>query len=486
MSPSRQCIRRPGRVRGVTCAAFLLLPLLLLCCGVSTAQALEPPAFADALWRVLSLRDYNTRVVLVGTALLGLACGVAGSFMVLRKKALLGDAISHATLPGIALAFIVMVGLGGSGKSLPGLLAGAALTGLLGMGFILLIRHRTRLPEDAALGIVLSVFFGAGVALLGVIQKMDAGSAAGLESFIYGKTASMLAEDGRRIAIAAGGLVLLCAVLFKEFRVLCFDPEYARAQGWPVRGLDALMMGLVVLTTVIGLQAVGLILVIALLIIPAVAARFWTENLRSMVILAAGFGALSGMLGSGFSAVYPDLPAGGIIVLVASAIFAVSLLTGRSRGILHRLWARIRLERRIDRQHVLRAFIELGSSDRPALVLSTDALHRARHWSRLRLSSALRGLEREELALQVPGGWQLTADGLEEASRVVRNHRLWELYLIRYADVAASHVDRDADMIEHVLGRAMVAQLEEMLVARAPVAPVPESPHPILPEGGPS
>lgn len=447
-------------------------------------------AFADvgdlgsAFWRVFSLRDYNTRVVMAGTGLLGVACGVVGSFMVLRKKALLGDAISHATLPGIALAFMVMVAAGGTGKYLPGLLAGATLTGLLGMGFILLIRSQTRLPEDAALGIVLSVFFGAGVALLGIIQKMDTGSAAGLESFIYGKTASMLAEDGRRIAWCAAALALLSAVLFKEFRALCFDAEFARVQGWPVRWLDAVMMGMVVAATVIGLQAVGLILVIALLIIPAAAARFWTEELQGMVLLAACFGGLSGVVGSGLSALLPHLPAGAVIVLTASALFVLSLLFGRARGVVRRIRARLCLEGRIDRQHALRSLYELNGDNAVAVAVPESALHAARHWSARRLKATLRRLAREDLVRRLPGGWQLTADGLDDARRVVRNHRLWELYLIHHAAVAPSHVDRDADLIEHVLGRAMVEELEGLLEAAAPAPPVPASPHPLPTEPG--
>jgi len=157
----------------------------------------------DILLRVLLLKDYNTRVVMLGTMTLGLAAGVIGTMMLLRKRALMGDALSHATLPGIGLAFIVMNQLGGSGKYLPGLLLGAGLTGALGLGCIVIIRRWTRIKEDAALGIVLSVFFGLGIAILGIIQKMQTGQASGLQSFIYGKTAAMLAQDAQMIAIVA-------------------------------------------------------------------------------------------------------------------------------------------------------------------------------------------------------------------------------------------------------------------------------------------
>lgn len=443
------------------------------------AQSSDAAGVGSGFHRIFSLRDYNTRVVMSGTGLLGIACGVVGTFMVLRKKALFGDAISHATLPGIALAFLFSVAMGGTGKNMLILLLGALLAGLLGMAVILTIRNYTRLPEDAILGIVLSVFFGAGIALLGVVQRVDTASAAGLETFIYGKTASMLGEDGRRIAWCAAALIGVCALLFKEFRALCFDPEFARAQGWPVRSLDALMMGMVVVTTVIGLQAVGLILVIALLIVPPSAARFWTEDLRALVLLAAAIGALSGVMGSGMSAAFPDLPAGGVIVLVAAVIFLLSFLFGRSRGLIVRVAARLRMERRVNRQNALRAMYEVSEHQPEQQPIPEAALRAARYWPGTQLRRALRRLAREDLVREVLDGWVLTSDGREDAMKMVRNHRLWELYLIHHADVAPSHVDRDADVIEHVLGHEMVAELEALLAESSPKPPVPVSPHPI-------
>ncbi len=234
------------------------------------------------LQRVLLLQDHTTRVVVLGTMLLGVAAGVVGAFLLMRKRALLGDALAHATLPGIALAFLVTASTTG-GKSLAALLAGALISGVAGVLCILAVVHLTRIKEDAALGVVLSVFFGLGVAVLGIIQKMETGSQAGLESFIYGKTASMLARDAWLIAAAAAGVTLTCVLLFKEFTLLCFDAGYAGAQGWPIVWLDVVMMSLVAAVTVIGLQAVGLILIIALLVTPAAAARLLTVRLPLMV-----------------------------------------------------------------------------------------------------------------------------------------------------------------------------------------------------------
>ncbi|MDA0991296.1 MAG: metal ABC transporter permease, partial [Verrucomicrobia bacterium] len=204
------------------------------------------PTGVDIL-RVLTLSDYNTRVVVIGVVLLGIASGVIGTFMLLRKRALMGDAVSHATLPGIGIAFLVMTAHGGTGRSLTGLLIGATLSGLIGMGAVLLIRSQTRLKEDAALGIVLSVFFGLGIAVLGIVQQQTLGHAAGLEAFIYGKTASMLARDAYLIAGVAAAITLFSTLFFKEFALICFDQEFAGSQGWSVGGLDVLMMALVVL-----------------------------------------------------------------------------------------------------------------------------------------------------------------------------------------------------------------------------------------------
>jgi len=455
-----------------------------------TDTSFELPSL-EQLLRVLTLADYNTRVVVIGVMLLGLASGLIGSFLLLRKRALLGDALSHATLPGIGLAFIVMSALGGSGKSLPGLLAGAALFGALGVACILLITRYTRLKQDAALGVVLSVFFGLGVAVLGVVQKLPVGSAAGLESFIYGKTASMVFQDAVAIGGAALLLTLVCLLLFKEFTVLCFDDAYAAAQGWPTVWLDTLMMGLVVAVTVIGLQAVGLILMIAMLIIPPAAARFWTRRLPRMIAVAAALGAVSGLLGAGLSALVPRLPAGAVVVLVAGAAFLVSMICGAERGVIVRWLSQWRLSRRVLRQHLLRAIFECayerqhggrraptpGASRRQAVPFA-DLLGE-RSWSPLRLRAAIRSAARDGLvqAAGAPRRLRLTAAGEREAQRVVRNHRLWELYLIQHADIAPSHVDRDADDVEHVLGPTLTAQLEALLAAQHAGPAAPPSPH---------
>ena len=446
------------------------------------------PELAD-ICNVLLLRDYNTRLVVICTMLLGCACGLMGGFLLLRKRSLMGDTLSHATLPGVGLSFILAVALGGDGKSLPILLVGAAITGVIGCAAVLFIREQTRIKDDAAMGIVLSVFFGAGIAILGVIQTMPEGSAAGLESFIYGKTASMVMSDFQILVFVTICVITCSLLLFKEFRLLCFDETFAAALGWPVKFLDILLLALITAVTVTGLQAVGLILIIAFLITPAAAARFWTNQLDRMLVLSALIGGASGWLGASLSAFLPRLPAGAVIVLVAALFFVVSMLIGTERGVMVRFLRQSQLKKRMGRQHLLRALYEILEGGRVTEELNIRTvpfreIRGRRTWSDRQLRDYIRRAYNDGL-VEAPNKVDsilLTKTGLAEAAQVTRNHRLWEMYLIEYADVAPSRVDRDADMVEHVLGEKMVTRLENKLQAyRSAGSLVPQSPHPIHP-----
>jgi manganese/zinc/iron transport system permease protein len=450
------------------------------------------PFFPENLWQVLFLRDYNTRLVVLSTALLGMSSGLTGSFLLLRRRSLMGDALSHATLPGIAIAFWALVALGAGGKALPPLLAGAFLSGVAGIVAVLWIRKLPRIREDTALGIVLSVFYGAGVALLALVQQLPGASAAGLESFIYGKTASMLMSDFLLLAGLGVVVLLVLVLLFKELQLLAFDEAFAASCGWPVGLLDLLLLTLVCVVTVAGLQAVGLILIIAFLVIPPAAARMWTGQLRGLLIGAALIGGLCGWCGASLSALAPGLPAGALIVLTGAGIFIASAILGTERGLLLRMLRHSRLKRRIERQHLLRALYEArersdGNGNGVPPSLKADAvgfadLLRMRSWTPPQLQRILRRAAKEGLLEWTENnGIQPTALGEGEAQRVTRNHRLWECYLIEYAEVAPSQVDRDADSVEHVLGEKLTRELERRLpeYLQSGALPVPRSPHPL-------
>jgi manganese/zinc/iron transport system permease protein len=433
------------------------------------------------LWRLLTLQDGNTRVVLLGASLLGLASGLIGSLAVMRRRALVGDAVAHAALPGVCAAYFIV-----GDRNFAAFLAGALVFGILGVVCIALIRAYTRIKEDAAIGMVLSVFFGLGIVFQRAIQSQPSGNRAGLDGFIFGKAASMVRQDVWLIAAVAGLMVLAVAALFKEFRLLCFDREFAHAQGWPVLALDLTLMALICTCTVVGLPAVGVVLMAALLITPGVAARFWSDRLSIVVPVSGAIGLFCGLIGTALSAVLPAPPGslsrgwatGPLITLVAAAIFILSMLAAPRRGLVADLFRRRALRRRILVENLLRAAYEASERGTPA---ATRALQAARSWNAAEFLRASRLAERRGLVEQRNGTLELTAVGKKEAAEVVRAHRLWELYLIERAGVAPDHVDRDADQIEHILPPDLLVRLEARL---AQEGRLPASPHPIAPGNG--
>jgi manganese/zinc/iron transport system permease protein len=276
-------------------------------------------------------QDPNTRWVLAGCVLMGVSSGVLGSFALLRRRSLIGDAVAHAALPGVCLAFI----LTGS-RDLASLLVGAVIAGLAGAACVQGITRASRVKEDAALGIVLSVFFGLGIVLLTLIQNTPRSSQAGLDKFIFGQAASLIGRDVHVMAACAVVICVIATVLFKEFKLLCFDPGFARGIGRPTGLLDGLLLLLLVVSVVVGLQAVGVVLMAAMLITPAAAARFWTERLDRMILLAGLYGGTAGAVGTLLSTLAPRMPTGPLIVLAATVIFLLSLLFAPGRGLVAR------------------------------------------------------------------------------------------------------------------------------------------------------
>lgn len=301
---------------------------------------------------------YNVALVMFGAGVLGLAAGVTGTFMFLRKRALLSDAISHATLPGLCGGFMVMVALGGTGRALEGLLLGSAISAALGLLAVNFLKSRTRLSEDAAIGAVLSSFFGLGVVMLTLIQNMSAGRQAGLDQLLLGSTAAMLREDAEMIAIGAALVFIVGLVLHRAMTLTAFDENFARALGLNVPLIDAAAMALVLAVTVAGLKIVGLILIVALLIIPPVTARLWSNRAAYIWPIAGAIGGASGVIGAGLSSLAPDLPTGAIIVLVAAGFFLISLLVAPARGVLASAMRHRKFQRRVHRRQGLLALAQ--------------------------------------------------------------------------------------------------------------------------------
>ncbi len=318
----------------------------------------------EILLQALTLRlGHNAMLATLGAGMFGLAAGASGAFLVLRKRALVSDAMAHATLPGLALAFLLMAALGGEGRGLLGLMLGSAISAALGLLAVDWLTRRTRLTEDAAIGAVLASFFGFGVVLMTVIQTLPFGRKAGLESFLLGSTAGMLRADA--LTILVGGLVALGATLLlrRPMTLVAFDPEYAAASGVKVQRIDLAMMALAGGIMVVGLKIVGLVLAVAMLILPAAAARFWTDRVGRVVWGAGLIGGVSGYLGTALSAIAPRLPTGPMVVLTAAAIFLVSMIFAPGRGALA-LWS---ARRGFGRRLKLRAgLLDLAQGRRPS------------------------------------------------------------------------------------------------------------------------
>jgi manganese/zinc/iron transport system permease protein len=433
--------------------------------------------------------DYNTRLVLICAALLGTISGMVGVYLILRKRSLIGDAVCHAASPGLGIAFLVQVLLGGDGKNLGWLLLGAAVSGAAGALSILAIRRWTNLKEDAAMAIVLSVFFGLGMVFLSIVQDFPNGNAAGLENFILGKSATMVANDAV-ILIVAASIVVGSLVLFrKELQLMCFDSGLATAQGWPILALDLLLLSSVLIVVIVGANIVGVILVVALLVIPPAAARFWTHSLPHTIVISGSIGAASGILGALSSLLFDRVPSGASIVLAASLLFVISLLFGNERGLVWRL-LRIGVQRsKVDQEHVLRSIYEVlearGIAPQELAQVRSDSVNlldieRMRDWPSSRLSRVVRRIVADGFATQtIDGKMVLTASGIKQSMRAVRKHRLLELYFSRWADLSPDAIDRGADYTEHALDDDLLAQLEKDAMVMGDAIETPKSLHPI-------
>ncbi|SIQ90367.1 metal ABC transporter permease [Pontibacter lucknowensis] len=403
-----------------------------------------------------SFTDANIRYVTLGSVLLAASSAVVGCFTLLRKRTLVGDAVAHAVLPGVCLAFIL------SGTKNPFiLLIGAFVTGWLSLVVIDYITSRSRIKEDTAIGLVLSVFFGIGILLLTAIQQTGNAAQSGLDKFLFGSAASLIGEDLIAFGVVAVLLLVAVVLFFKELTLLCFDQAYARTIGFPVRGLELLLTTLTVFAVVVGIQAVGVVLMAAMLITPAAAARFWTENLKVMLVLAALIGAFSGIAGAFVSYTAPSMPTGPWIVLIVSMIAILSFALAPGRGWIARILRQRRNKTRILEENLLKLLYQLGELRQDYdSARSLEELLERRNIPRKEAIRGLQKLKRQGYLQKEDKRWLLTPEGEKRGRRVVRLHRLWELYLTQYLNLASDHVHEDAETIEHII----TPELEQRLI----------------------
>ncbi|NJL15688.1 MAG: zinc ABC transporter permease [Microscillaceae bacterium] len=409
-------------------------------------------------WDFFSFQDPNVRWVSLGITLMCASTAVVGVFAFLRKKALSGDAVSHAVLPGICLAFLLT-----ETKAAWALLPGAVLTGLLSLWCIDRLTQDSRLKPDTAIALVLSVFYGAGILLLTLIQNNGPEGQSGLDKFLFGKAAALLPEDMWVFAAFCGLILLLIIAHYETFRLLSFHPAYAQSRGFAVRRLEALLSLLTVGVIAIGIQAVGVVLMAALLITPAAAARYWSHRLSAILWIAAGIGALGGLMGTFVSYTYPRMPTGPWVVATLSFLAFGSVLLGPKKG----AWVRYRQARRnhqkMEEENLLKCLYQMGEAaqDWQKAWPREEIAHR-RFFKPRALRRSIRQLRQKKYLLVQPQGLALSPEGIMAGRRITRIHRLWELYLTQHLQLAQDHVHEDAEAIEHII----TPELEKALEAR--------------------
>lgn len=413
----------------------------------------------ETLFEFFSFQDASITMVVIGAILVTSSSAVVGTFTFLKKKALLGDAVAHAVLPGICLAFIL------SGNKNPlVLIIGAFITGWISLVVIDYISKNTKLKEDTGIASVLSVFFGFGIVLLTKIQHAGNAAQSGLDSFLFGNAAALVGGDLIVFAIVSAILLLVIALLFKEMKIIAFDPNYAKVIGLPVRGLELVLTSLTVLAVVTGIQAVGIVLMAAMLITPAAAARFWTHDAFKMVVIAGGLGAFSGLSGAFVSYTAPSMPTGPWIVMIISVIALMSFFFAPKRGIISRNYHQRKLQHLIMDENLLKELYHIGEKDQsPFQERTVVEIMQERYFPETRLKSGLNRLRSAGLLQEERGKWKFTKSGYEKGQRMVKLHRLWELYLSEYLKIAPDHVHEDAETIEHVITPELEERLEKML-----------------------
>lgn len=403
--------------------------------------------------------DYTLSIVALGGAILGMVSGVLGSFAVLRQESLLGDALSHAALPGVALAFLFF------GRDLGVLLIGAGIAGWVGVMFISAVVNTTRIKQDAAMAMALAAFFAIGIALLSYIQGRGDAAQAGLDNFIFGQAAAIKRNDV--ILISVVGLIsfAVLAAFWKEFKLVTFNREFAAANGFAVGFLENLLSLLIVVAIVLGLQLAGVILMVGLLIAPGVAARQWTHKLEQMIVLAGVFGAFAGATGAIISSVDVGLPTGPLIIVVATILVLLSLFFAPERGLVWTWFKQAEDRKRFAATYILRdLYSHALQHDNLTEPMLENTLIRVRGDV---ATVGIHELASHDLIHKQSEAWILTQDGVQAAKKDARNQDLWQLYRRHGYSLKLPMIPENRErMIDELLPSDAIDRLEAMREGR--------------------
>ncbi|MGK5593977.1 MAG: metal ABC transporter permease [Parachlamydiaceae bacterium] len=419
--------------------------------------------------------DPVLRAPMIASMLMCMAASLVGVVVFLRKESLLGEALSHASYPGVVLG-IMLIGLIWGDQDLPfqtslAILGGAGITALLGI-FCIQYLQKKGVHPDASLCFVLSSFFGIGILLASDVQFRYSYLYRQIQVYFYGQSATM--TDIHTFIYGTLTLVIIFALLLlkKELKIVVFDELYAKTQGINTRLVTGVFFFLIVLSLVVGIRSVGVVLMSGMLIAPAAAARQYTNRLSSMFLISAFFGLCSAFLGTYLSVevsrylaiLYPSarlaLPSGPLIVLIATLFCLFSLLFAKERGLAYKQMRSYRFSYQCQVENLLKTLWRQGetheaSFDNLKCFYSGNAL-----FFRLILQRMIRqGWLERTMALN----YKLTQDGAIRAARIVRLHRLWEVYLADYLGVGIEKVHKSAEEMEHIITPEIEKELTLLL-----------------------
>ncbi len=394
----------------------------------------------------LTLSDYNVKVVVFSVVLLGIASAIIGCFTFLQKKALIGDAVAHSILPGVCFAFIIS-----GSKNIYLLLLGAFISGWISILLSDWIQRNSKTKPSTTIGIVLSLFFGLGIILLTHIQYGNYKNKGGLESFLFGKAAGLQVSDLYLILIVFLFIIIVVFINIKQLKIYIFDPLYANSIGLKTKRIQFLINSLIILSISIGIQSVGVVLMAALLITPAAAARFWTNKLESMIIVSSVFGMIASYSGTFVSYYFTNSPTGPWIVITLSTIALVSFIIAPKKGLLYKNLEKKRNSNLILTENILKACYHILENDMNLSITKKHILNK-RYFSSNELKRGLKYLKAKKLLnINSDDIITLTELGLLKSKRIVRLHRLWEIYLTKKMNFASDHVHGNAETIEHII-----------------------------------
>ncbi|MBN2866938.1 MAG: metal ABC transporter permease [Thiotrichales bacterium] len=421
------------------------------------------PTLAPSTWQLLKefwqFNDMNVLWVLMGSILLGISASVIGSFAFLRRRSLIGDALAHAALPGVMVAFLLF-----QTRDPMVMFLGAVASSFIGFFIIDWLPKNTKIKPDAALAITLSFFFALGLMLLSFIQGMEVENKSGLDKILFGQAAAMTHEDITLLMYVTIFILINVVLFFQKFRLIAFNSSYARSLGIAVNRYELLLALLIVMSVVVGLQLVGVVLMAAVLLTPVATARLWSNQLRNILLLAGTVGAMSAIISTQISYLAPAMPTGPWMVVSLSTLFFLSLLFAPDKGLIQRYLKQHQLRQRVSQENILRTLYKLWErSEFTQNDFSISDIQALRAMNTHDLRKTLKQLCRNTLLKESARGFRLTESGLEQATQLTRRHRLWENYLNEHLELSPDQVHSQAERIEHILTLEQEKQLEEEL-----------------------